>query len=323
MSRTMLAIAAFALVSQAKLPSRAADVLPVQDKAIVWEKGRSKMSVHYPHTGNAAIDKALRDYALESSVNPNASVDPRHVQDYAQRGSDYSLRLGYTVTRNDEHIFNLSFEGDENMGGSHSLPIGRTFSFLLPTGKTLTLADMVAGERGMEKISLIARAKLLDYYKSIGEKLDEDRLLYINLNSRPDALGFSDFAPQAGALILKFEAYGLGGGWNDPDISISTSEIETVLRKDLSVPQPSFSCEQARTKIEKAICSDASLASADREVAYRYSYSIAVDRALKSSPQKGIELQRAWLAQRNKICASGNLACLRSSYATRLKDAFL
>lgn len=261
--------------------------------------------------------------ALGSSVNPNASVDPRHAKDYAQKGSDYSLSLGYTITRNDSRLFGVSFTGDEYMGGAHGLPLGRTFLFALPAGTTLNLADLVDGERGMQKISQIARAKIFEHYKTIGESLDDSRIFEVNMATRPDGLGFSDFTSRSDALVLNFGPYVFGGRNDALDIPIRLTELKDVLRADPGTPQPSFPCEQAKTKIEKSICSDTGLASADREVANRYSFGIALDREFKTSPQKGIESQRAWLAQRNKDCASGSLDCLRSSYAKRLKEAFL
>jgi uncharacterized protein YecT (DUF1311 family) len=323
MPRTLLVIACLLLMTPLASPVHAAGALPVRDKTIVWEKGHSKMNVHYPRTGNAVIDKTLKDYALHASVNPNANVNPLSVRDYANDNANYSLYLGYKMTRNDGRFLGVSFEGDEYMGGAHGLPLGRTFLFLLPEGKTLNLADLIDGERGMQKISQIARAGIFDHYKTVGEKLDEDRIGEVNLATRPDALGFSDFTPKADALVLNFGPYVFGGRNDALDISIPLTDLKDVMRADPSIPQPSFSCEQAKTRIEKAICSDTGLASADREVANRYGFGIAVNRELNTSPENMVELQRAWLAQRNKDCASGNLTCLHSSYAKRLKGLFL
>lgn len=68
---------------------------------------------------------------------------------------------------------------------------------------------------------------------------------------------------------------------------------------------PSFDCAKAGTPVEKAICASGDLSALDRQIADEY-------KAAVSAGDTTITEQRAWLAQRDKICAPENTAdCLR------------
>ncbi|WP_294622039.1 peptidoglycan-binding protein [uncultured Roseovarius sp.] len=80
-----------------------------------------------------------------------------------------------------------------------------------------------------------------------------------------------------------------------------------------NTPNPSFDCARAGTSTEKAICSSASLATYDREIAR--SFSTARDRLDASAADDLLQGQRAWLRERN--ACGGNRACLESTMRDR------
>ncbi|HEU0094882.1 MAG TPA: lysozyme inhibitor LprI family protein, partial [Rhizomicrobium sp.] len=120
-------------------------------------------------------------------------------------------------------------------------------------------------------------------------------------------------------------------------VHIPMSKLKSVIRADPRVPAASFDCVAAKSRIDKAICSDAELAHLDREVSQKYLYArdavtVPVAKANETPSEKlgrevaegyrgkAIQWQRAWLARRDHDCAIGTVACLKASYQSHLND---
>ncbi len=85
---------------------------------------------------------------------------------------------------------------------------------------------------------------------------------------------------------------------------------------------PSFDCAKASNAIERAVCKDPALGKADRELSSLYSALLnRLSGPAKESLQKG---QLAWVANRNRACASTDAeevqACVKRRYETRIAD---
>jgi uncharacterized protein len=84
----------------------------------------------------------------------------------------------------------------------------------------------------------------------------------------------------------------------------------------MALAQPSFKCGKASTPVERAICGDAKLAAADRELASVY----GTLAAKLAGPAKDhlVNDQMRWLGNRGKSCAATLAGCLGFRYRQRI-----
>ncbi len=81
---------------------------------------------------------------------------------------------------------------------------------------------------------------------------------------------------------------------------------------------PSFDCAHAGNDVERTICSDTSLAALDLALSKLYN-EIRHGFGSQRARQQLEQLQREWLRQRDRACATGDSrACLRTRYATQM-----
>jgi len=344
MPRTLPITVALLLAALITSPSRAAAPLPIQDKAIDWKKGRSEIHLHYPQTGIDAIDKKMEQYALDSNQTDMHLGDLRMPHDYSSGRSNFSLTVTYEITRNDGEMFGVLFDGNQYNGGAHGIPFEASFQFSVPNGQQIELNELVDGRRGLSKVATLAREDLFRQFKGSEQKVIDAVHDDIINATKPDYIAYAPFRWGNDRLTLTFSAIG-GYAGGDHTVVIPMANLADVIRPDPSKPQPSFSCQTATTKIERTICLDVDLAKSDWKLALRYrvaleqwKYSISLDHKypagdpiqqqrhisdMQSRIDKLIASQRAWLAQRNRSCASGDLTCLRDSYKARLKNSDL
>ncbi|HEY4358744.1 MAG TPA: lysozyme inhibitor LprI family protein [Acidobacteriaceae bacterium] len=83
-----------------------------------------------------------------------------------------------------------------------------------------------------------------------------------------------------------------------------------------AISAAALDCARAATPIEKTICREPDLAKSDTELNQLYS-TLRPEVSTKARPEL-LAQQRAWLAERNRECATGEAACLRKQYAVRL-----
>jgi uncharacterized protein YecT (DUF1311 family) len=80
---------------------------------------------------------------------------------------------------------------------------------------------------------------------------------------------------------------------------------------------PSFDCARAASGIEKAICADTALSAQDLELSNLYR-EIRHGSSTGDAQQQLLDLQRAWLRQRDRECAQGDIAgCLKQQYVAQ------
>ena len=77
----------------------------------------------------------------------------------------------------------------------------------------------------------------------------------------------------------------------------------------------SFDCGAAGTPVEKLICSDAALSKLDEELGAGYKKALAAMDA--GNRDKLLAEQKSWLRNSRSVC--DDVACLRQSYANRIK----
>ncbi len=310
--KTLLALLAFV----AALPLSAEGAgLPVA-KAAYTEKSKAfDISVEYPKTGNAAIDAVLAAYARDSAGRFKAeSADARQPGDPA-----YTLETTFHVDRNDGKVFAVVFEEYMDTSGAHPNGNYTTFNFSLPDGQQIFLPEMLDGARGIKRLSEVVQADLL---KRIGTGADAaSDPDTIKMGSGPYADNFKDFVLLPDKIHILFPAYQVASYAAGPqDAFVSLASLKDVMRKDWRAPAASFDCALAKSATEKAICSDASLARLDRQVAEQYA------RAMRDAYEDGAktklkQTQRDFIAARDKSCGTQSpaVACLKNAYAARLK----
>ena len=286
--------------------------LPLAKKVITVKNKDAEISVAYPRTGNKAIDAVLTAYAQQS-----VALFKTYHPDFANTDHQYELDTTYVVERNDARIFAVVFTEYSDTGGVHPNSDYRTFNFLLPDGAQVFLPEILDGPNGIDRLSRLTIAKLI---KDIGTgpeaASDADS---IKSGAGPSAENFRNFVWLPSKLHLYFPPYQVASYASGPqETTIPLQALKDVIRTDWRAPAPSFDCTKAATSIEHAICADAGLARLDRQVAE--AYQSALHNAYEPTAQEQLrQVQRIWIATRNKACAgTAPGPCLTKYYRGRL-----
>lgn len=284
--------------------------LPVADRAISQSSPKVKMDVHYPVTGRADLDTLFADYVRA------------RIREVGQPGSDethgvpYSLIASYKVTRNDDRFFAVLYTVEEYTGGAHGMHVQESFTFLMPEARRVYLPELVDGARGLSRLSTLAIA---DLSKRLLQGPDAmTNADWIKGGAAPAQLAATPFEWGDQALILHFGEYAVAPYAAGPQtVRLPMAAIADVVRRDPRAPAPSFDCGKAAGAVEKALCADAGLARLDWQVAWAYARTRDMEQDAKARAAV-LGGQRAFLAARDKSCASGNAVCLSKAYQRRL-----
>ena len=292
--------------------------LTVTDKAIL-RTGKLKLEIHYPQTGRAEIDKRFakqaQDFAADGDLNDTSEG--------ANSGS-----MSYRIKRNDAQMFSVEVEtGSYYAGHAHPMPDINTYNFLMPEAAQAGLSDFVTGQQGLERVRDLAVADL------------NRQLQWNQTKLKARESWFQNFVWGLDALELTFPPYAVAGyAQGTLVVKIPLAKLADVIRPHPRTPAASFDCAAAKSRIEKAICSDAELARLDRRVADIYGDDYDSHRdvppvlANETAAQKlsrevaqryhdrTVAWQRGWLARRDKACANASVDCLKASYFAHLKE---
>lgn len=288
---------------------------PVAVNAVDIEESNDRydLAVHYPGSGNAAIDAAIGGWA-SGLITGFVSQVNEDFASFAEEGDrpmwHSSLDLNYDVARNDDVLFVVDFNQSVFTGGAHPGHDIETFNFLMPDGWRVFLPE-IFDPLAVERISELAIADL-DRQWDGGSFIDDD---WLNTGAGPEWENFREFLLLPDRLVIRFPTYQVAAyAAGAQEVSLPLSELEGLMRTDWRTPVPSFDCGKAGNATEDAICSDVALARLDRDMAgaYRASQRYAED------PEKTrtLDSQRAWLGTRN--ACGGDIACLTGAYRSRL-----
>lgn len=313
----------------------------ITDKVIVRKTGRFHVDVHYPVTGNTAVDKLLdrRAWAIAAREDLQDATPDR----------PYSSAVSYKVMRNDAQMLSVQIESYIYTGGAHGRPDVQSYNFLMPDGFQVLLPELVDGRRGMARISELAKHEI---HRRAASQLaltedgepdpDPDNVLLspdleknIVNGAGPQALEHTPFVWKPDELVLSFEPYQVFGYIPEPDVHIPMTALTGLVRANPRAPLPSFDCAKAHRAIEKSICGSVALARLDRELAGRVTMAEQSYRDFASETQgqkyaadqrarlaKLVAGQKAWEAARDRVCAGGAVACLTASYTARMRQGF-
>jgi uncharacterized protein YecT (DUF1311 family) len=296
--------------------------ITITDKAITRKTGQLELDIHYPQTGRAEMDRIFSRVAQEyaAEIEPNIE-DPLNLAGDPAKGPNTGW-MGYKIRRNDAQMFSVQIStGTYYAGRAHGMPNMVSFSFLMPEGAQVFLPELVDGQAGLNRVRELVVAELT---KQLGPGDHWTR-------PRAHAGFLQDFAWLPDALELTYPPYSVAAyAAGTRIVRIPLSQLAGVVRPDPRAPAPSFSCTKARSPIEKTICSDATPARQDRQLAERYSLKLeftdgrndrrsseSYRQAMQKRYEATVASQRAWLLQRNKDCASGDKGCLVRAYEER------
>lgn len=290
--------------------AQAPDKVRMVDRAITRTSKTLTLSVHYPVTGRAVMDRLFADYARARIAEVG---EPPPGQSH---GVPYTLNLSYKITRNDARYFAVLFSVENYTGGAHGSHFQESFVFLMPGERRVFLPELVDGARGLEKISRLAqdtlRARLLRGPNAMSDAN------WIAQGAAPGYLATTPFDWMPDALVLHFGEYAVAAyAAGRQDVRIPLSAITDVIRPDPAAPAPSFACANAGKAIEKALCADARLARWDWQVAWAYARKRDGTTDAKARAALLAE-QRAFLKARDTACGGGNAVCLTKAYQRRL-----
>lgn len=321
---------AFAVMVCATLSSNSsvsAEPLAVETVKLTKTDKLYEIDVEYPRTGIAAADKVLADYAKKAAKDLiDAAVD-----DAAERRKDsvelpyqltYSLDMRFEVNRNDDRMLVVTTHANRFTGGAHSNNQAESFTFLRPDGHRVFLAEIFAGSKALRKISALATKDLIDRIGGPDGMTDED---WIRQGAGAFWENFSTFVLTPNELVLHFQEYQVAAyAAGAQEGRIPLSALKGFMRPDWRAPAPSFNCRKARSRVEKAICSDVALARLDRKLSEAYRDALARefdDQGNDIKPEARdaiVQSQRKWLKERDRNCASGDKTCLSAAYRERM-----
>jgi uncharacterized protein YecT (DUF1311 family) len=306
MSRLALAAAAIAAFCLAG-PALAAGV-SVKTQKLAEDTPAATLSVEYPETGNAAVDAEIAAWA-KGEFDDFAKLSTEDRQPDEQ---PYELEITFEVERNDATGFAVLFTEYTFTGGAHPNSDFMTFNYLMPDGWRIYLPEIFQA-KALKAISAFAIA---DLKKQMGEDADDETIAD---GAGPAWDNFDGFILKPESLDLNFAAYQVAAYAAGPQfVSMPLARLKSLMRPDWKAPAASFDCARAGTAVEKAICGDVALARLDRGVAEAYQRALQYSFEAGEREKKQAE-QRAWLAERDRKCGSGEPACLRDAYAARLK----
>lgn len=289
--------------------------LPVAAKKIAEKSAIYDITVAYPQTGNKAVDDNLAAWAK------SAAADFRKLAKADHQASEqaYVLDTTFKVARNDAAVFAVLFEEYTDTGGAHPNQDYETANFLMPDGWRVYLPELFAA-KALPRISALATADL-DRRIATGPDATSDPDM-VKSGTGADWDNFKDFVLQPNALAIYFPPYQVASYASGPQEShIALSALRDAMRADLRAPAASFDCAQARSAIERTLCSDVGLARLDRQVAESYLLHLR-DGTNDAHKDATRNIQRAWLVRRNGACASqasaAAIACLTGVYRERL-----
>lgn len=292
----------------------AASRLHASKQMLVVRNRDVDISIEYPRTGNKAIDATLLAYAKDSVAQFKATAVDKQANENA-----YTLETTYKIERNDGKMFAVVFNEYTYTGGTHPNDNTVTFNFLLPGGAQVFLPEIVDGWRGIARISELAIAMLVNTVGSSPEPLTTKDTIVSGAG--PVADNFKAFVWLPTKLHIYFPSYQVAAYAAGPqEVNIPLAQLRGVIRSDWRAPAPSFECKRARTRIETAICADASLARLDRQTAEAYQTKLGY--TFEPADKKKLrQSQRDWIVKRNDSCAGAALRdCLTKLYRVRLAE---
>ena len=288
--------------------------LRVENRKIESNSPQATVLVTYPHTGVAAIDNELAAWANEQA-DSYSHVDAGDVDG----GSPWSLDIDYEVVRNDGRLLVILFSVYEYAGGAHPNHGQVTYNFLLPEGARLDIEQIIAGRKGLQRLSALVVAKLKRKLLPDGESDAK----WIENGAGPEWGNFDGFVLLPHALRIEFSPYAVGPySSGAQEVEIPLSALEGALRADQHAPAASFDCDKAGSVVERAICASVEVSRLDRQLAREYQR-----HANSSDTQQNARIrnaQRAWLTRRDATCGAlraGALErCLIDSYRARREE---
>jgi|SRR5215469_10287481 len=300
------------------LAAQAGAALPVVKKSFSETRKHYEIGLSYPQTGVKAIDDDIR-----AIITKHADTFRKlAVSDTLPHEMPYSDDADYDIVRNDGKYFVVDWGEEIDLGGAHPSNEIFTANYQLPDGWRIFLPEMVDGDRGIRRVSELARAALDRQLVGPDPMSDKN---WIATGTAPVAKNFENFTLLPKSLCIEFPPYQVAAFAAGPqEVKIPLGDLASVMRTDWRAPQASFPCAQAATPLEKAICSNVPLARLDREVAETYFEMIR--RSKEGSITPKVEAlkagQRAWLASRDTACANkqgpAGIACLTSLYSRRV-----
>jgi len=313
--RGLVVSLAFAATALLAVPAAAA--LKITKVKIVEHRKSYDIDIAYPQTGNAAVDKILAKFARDEARSMTQYADGSGDKPDDDSSGKSDLTLDYAVARNDAKMLVVTFSGSEyGAGAAHPNPVFATFNFMIPSGTQVELADLVDGQRALNRISALAMPLLRKQLAANDGSIDSG---WMNTGAGPQASNFQIFEWLPAGLRIIFPPYQVASYADGTHvITIPLAELKGYVRPDWRAPAPSFDCVKASAPIEHIICSNARLAWYDRHVAEAYRAKLTTfDKPNEAEAFR--QTQRDWLAARVGQCKFDE-ACLISNYQARLKQ---
>ncbi|MBP6011464.1 MAG: DUF3298 domain-containing protein [Alphaproteobacteria bacterium] len=282
-----------------------------QKMAIKEEKKQYVLDVSYPRFGFAPIDRQIEAWAQDLAREFRETA-----KESAGEPQPWSAEISYEVPRNDAVMATVLFTYYSYTGGAHPNSTFETFNFFKSDGMKADLAEIFT-LRGIQRISDISIARLKQDLGGPDGMSDMD---WIKKGAGPNARNFAAYVLMPGELVIYFDPYQVAAYAAGPqEVHIPLSRLKDVMRPDPRVPAASFECANARSDVERAICSSRDLARLDRRLGEAYANKMvwAVDEAHAKALR---EQQRAWLRTRDACRGPWMGKCLTQVYEKRIKQ---
>lgn len=166
--------------------------------------GKPGIRIHYPVTGNAAVDEDLKKWLTDRADSFEKESDAE-TGDGGERPDNYSqweLSVSFAISKPQPEIFSVIFNVYSYQGGVHGNLSIVCRNYNLSTGKRLDLSDLFRNpEKALVLMSAWSRKELS---KNLGKDADD---AMIHAGTEPDTANFGNLMLIPEGLNIEFSPY--------------------------------------------------------------------------------------------------------------------
>lgn len=206
----------------------------VETKEIKETDPNGPITVKYPYTSNAKINKPIKEFvdqAVSDFKKDAVPVDPE------TGASPNALDISYSTIPFNNDIVTFKYDIYINTGGAHPNSYTFTQTFDLKTGTQYANADILGTQEAISVVSMHAIEMLKENIeKSLNEametteELDEATVTWIANGAGPDPSNYQALAVTPKELIIYFNPYQVAPYAAGPqEVHLSMDKVKSVL----------------------------------------------------------------------------------------------
>lgn len=206
----------------------------VETKEIKETDPNGPITVKYPHTSSAKINKPIKEFVDQAVSDFKKDAVPTDPETGA---SPNALDIAYSTIPFNNDIVTFKYDIYINTGGAHPNSYTFTQTFDLKTGTEYTNADILGTQEAISIVSMQAIdmlkeniEKSLNEAMETTEELDEATTTWILNGAGPDPSNYQALAVTPSELIIYFNPYQVAPYAAGPqEVHLPMSKVKSVL----------------------------------------------------------------------------------------------